>query len=53
MFLKQWCNLTIAQRFWPTKVCLRESKISVVSLVARLGEHLLEKEILKIVPDTL
>ena len=23
-----WCNLTLARRFWATKVCLRESKTS-------------------------
>ena len=28
----QWCNLTLAQRFWATKVCRRASKISKICL---------------------
>ena len=28
----QWCNLTLARRFWATKVCLRASKISKICL---------------------
>ena len=45
----QWCNLTLARRFWATKVCLRVSKY--VSLVARLDEQLFGKQILKIILD--
>ena len=29
---RQWCNLTHAQRFWATKVCLRARKISKICL---------------------
>ena len=29
----QWCNLTLAQRFWRTKVCLRVSNISKICLL--------------------
>ena len=28
--MKQWCNLTLAQQFWATKVCLRASKVSKI-----------------------
>ena len=34
--LEQWCNLTLAQRFWTTKVCLWESKISKTCLFGHL-----------------
>ena len=29
---KQWCNLTLTQRFWATKVCLWASKVSKICL---------------------
>ena len=32
LFQLQWCNLTLARRFWATKVCLRASKISKICL---------------------
>ena len=28
----QWCNLTLAQQFWTTKVCLRTRKMSKICL---------------------
>ena len=31
----QWCELTLAQRFWATNVCLRASKISQICLFGR------------------
>ena len=50
----QWCNLTLAQWFWVTKVCLWMGKISKICLlVAQLGQQLLEKQILKIILDKL
>ena len=29
----QWCNLTLAQQFWTTKVCLRMRKMSKICLL--------------------
>ena len=50
----QWCNLTLTQWFWVTKVCLWMGKISKICLlVAQLGQQLLEKQILKIILDKL
>ena len=45
----QWCNLTLARRFWASKVKLPK----YVCLVAQLGEQLFGKQILKIVLDIL
>ena len=33
--LFQWCNLTLAWRFWRTKVCLQVSEISKICLFGR------------------
>ena len=36
----QWCNLTLARRFWTTNICLWTSKIlKYIYLVAQLVEH--------------
>ena len=34
--LTQWCNLTLAWRFWATKVCRQASKISKICLFGHL-----------------
>ena len=47
--MDQWCNLTLTRWFWETKVCLQVKFPKYVSLVARLGKQLLEKQILKII----
>ena len=31
----QWCNVTLARRFWATKMCLWASKISKIRLIGR------------------